>query len=102
MVAIYDIAEAVRKTPFHTLTDNCLIKSFRFKRQCRSKGTDAHVVISFGFARVARGIRLVVPIIHAWAEVDGRRIEVARPLDKLSLWGTLDKDIKPVFAIWLQ
>jgi len=101
MVAIYEIAEAIRKTPFHTLTDNCLIKSFRFKKRCRKQGIKAYVVISFGFAPVKWGVRLAVPIVHGWAEVDGRRIEVARSLYQKSLWGTFDKEIKPVFAIWV-
>lgn len=100
-MVVDEIAETIRRVPFHAVTNNCLIKSFRFKRECGRKGIKARVVISFGFARVDRRIRLAVPIFHAWAEVDGRRIEVARPMDEASLWGTLDSEIKPVMAVWV-
>jgi hypothetical protein len=96
------IADSLRNEPFHTLRNNCLVKSFRFKRQCLKEGIAARVVIAFCCAPVRRGcFNLTIPIIHAWAEVDGRRIEVARPLCQPGPWGTLDSEVRPVFAVWI-
>jgi len=96
-----EIADSIRAEPFHSIRNNCLIKSFRFKRLCAQCGIEARVVISFGYTRGNRYIRLIIPIVHAWGEVNGRRIELARPLDEPSLWGTLDSEIKPLCAIWI-
>lgn len=96
-----DIVDSIRAEPFHTLWNNCLIKSVRFKRACARRGIEARVVVSFGYTRVNRHLRLIIPIVHAWGEVDGCRVELARPLDEPSLWGTLDSEIKPLVAIWL-
>ena len=96
------IANSLRHEPFHILRNNCLLKSFRFKGQCARRGIKARVVISFGYTRVRRGrFNLTIPIIHAWAEVAGSRIEVARPLDEPSVWGTFDSEVRPVFAVWI-
>lgn len=96
-----EIADSIRAEPFHILTNNCLIKSFRFKRECALRGIKAKVVISFGYTRVTRFIKLIIPIIHAWAEVEGKRMEVARPLDEPGPWGTLDSEVKPLVAVWI-
>ncbi|MFC1910555.1 hypothetical protein ACFLXC_04645 [Chloroflexota bacterium] len=96
-----EIADSLRQEPFNTLTNNCLIKSFRFKRRCAELGIKARVVISFGYAPVSRGLRFFVPIIHGWAEVDGCRIELAHPLDDPNVFGTLDSEVKPLAAIWI-
>ena len=96
------IANSLRHEPFHILRNNCLVKSFRFKRRCARRGIAARVVISFGYTRVRRGcFNLTIPIIHAWAEVAGSRIEVARPLRQPGPWGTLDSEVRPVFAVWI-
>ena len=95
------VADSIRVEPFHSLWNNCLVKSFRFKRECARRGIEARVVISFGYTRFIRRVRLTIPIIHAWGEVEGRRIEVARPLDEPSVWGTLDSEVKPLVAIWI-
>ncbi len=96
-----EVADRLRAEPFHTLRNNCLVKSFRFKRECARRGIRARVVISLGYTRVKRRLRLTIPIIHAWGEVEGKRIEVARPLDEPSLWGTLDSEVQPVLAVWI-
>ena len=96
-----EVADSIRGEPFHALWNNCLIKSFRFKRDCARKGIKARVVVSFGYTRVISHIRLTIPIIHAWGEVEGRRIEVSRPLDEPGIFGTLDSEIKPLAAIWI-
>jgi hypothetical protein len=98
---VEEVADSIRREPFHSLRNNCLVKSFRFKRECARRGIEARVVISLGYTRVMRRIRLTIPIIHAWGEVEGRRIEVARPLDEPSVWGTLDSEVKPLVAIWI-
>ena len=96
-----EIADGLRSEPFHSLWNNCLVKSFRFKRECARWGIEARVVVSLGYTRVIRHIRLTIPIFHAWGEVECRRIEVARPLDEPGVWGTLDSEVKPLVAIWI-
>ncbi len=110
---VEEVADSIRSEPFHWLWNNCLIKSFRFKKKCSQRGIKARVVVSFGYTRVIRHIRLpaapselrqaglTIPIIHAWGEVAGRRIEVSRPLDEPGIFGTLDSEIKPLAAIWI-
>ena len=39
--------------------------------------------------------------IHAWGEVDGKRVEVATPLGKAGIWGIVDVNIKPVLGVWI-
>jgi hypothetical protein len=98
---VEEVADSIRAEPFHSLWNNCLVKSFRFKRKCARRGIEARVVISLGYTRVMRRLRLTIPIIHAWGEVEGIRVEVARPLDEPSVWGTLDSEVKPLVAIWI-
>ncbi len=98
---VEEVADSIRAEPFHSLWNNCLVKSFRFKRECARRGIAARVVVSLGYTRVVRRIRLTIPIIHAWGEVEGRRVEVARPLDEPSVWGTLDGEVRPLVAIWI-
>ena len=98
---VEEVADSIRCEPFHSLWNNCLVKSFRFKRECARRGIEARVVVSLGYTRVIRHIRLTIPIFHAWGEVECRRIEVARPLDEPSVWGTLDSEVKPLVAIWI-
>jgi hypothetical protein len=98
---VEEVADSIRREPFHALWNNCLVKSFRFKRECARRGIEARVVVSLGYTRVIRHIRLTIPIFHAWGEVECRRIEVARPLDEPGVWGTLDSEVKPLVAIWI-
>lgn len=39
--------------------------------------------------------------VHAWGEVEGRRVEIAMPLGKVGIWGVVDINIKPVIAVWI-
>lgn len=101
---IDEIAERLRQEPHRVfpVRYTCVGKSFRFKEECRRAGVDARVVICFGRVKTKRfGPLLVLPMIHGWGEVENRRIEVARPLDEKSPWGTFDIDLEPVVAIWL-
>lgn len=99
-----EIAEKLRQEPYHILPMkyNCVGKSFRFKKECINTGIKARVVICFGIVTTRRfGPLLKVPMIHGWGEVDNKRIEVARPLDEKSPWGTFDIDLKPIIAVWI-
>lgn len=96
-----ELADKLRSEPYHILWNNCLVKSFRFKRRCLKEGIKTRVVIVLGITRVRRRISLVIPILHAWAEIDGCRIELARPLESPSLWGTRDSEIQPLAGIWI-
>jgi len=96
-----ELADRLRAEPYHVLWNNCLVKSFRFKRRCLKKGIKVRVVIVLGITRVIRRIHLVIPIIHAWAEIESCRIELARPLEEPSLWGTKDSAIRPLIGIWI-
>jgi len=99
-----EIAEELRQEPrrIFPMRSNCLGKSLRFRRECRKIGIRAKVVFSLGIIRNDRAPFIPSVLMpHAWAEIDGQRIEVARPLDEKNTWNTLDINIKPVIAIWL-
>ena len=105
MTDVDDVAENLRQEPYHLLgfrKSNCIAKSFRFKRECKLIGVEARVVICIGLTRAKPlGFWMKMFTIHAWGEVDGRRIETAMPLGKVGIWGVVDINIKPVLAIWL-
>lgn len=104
MTKVERIAEKFRQEPYHVLPMrySCIGKSFRFKEECIKAGIKARVAISLGVVTTKRlGPLLKILMIHGWGEVEGRRIEVARPLDEKSPWGTFDIDLKPVIAIWI-
>lgn len=104
MTKVDEIAEKLRQEPFHVfpMRYNCIGKSFRFKEECRKAGIDARVVICLGIVEMRRfGCSIKLPWGHEWGEVGNERIEVARPLDQRSPWGTFDIDFKPVIAIWI-
>ncbi|MDD4985540.1 MAG: hypothetical protein PHQ43_07080 [Dehalococcoidales bacterium] len=101
MAIVDEIAEKIRKEPYCLITNNCIHKAFRFRKECLKRGISARVVIAFGCTRVNRSIQLDIPVIHAWAEVEEKRIELAHPLDKPSIWGTLDSQIRPLVAVWI-
>lgn len=96
------IAERIRGEPFHMLTNNCFRKSLKFRRECRKVGIRVRVVLALVITPCDR--LLLPPYVvwfHAWAEVDGQRIELARPLDERNLANTFDADIQPVVEIRL-
>ena len=101
---VNDIVEKIRREPWRTfpMRSNCLGKSLKFREECRRIGIRARIVFALGLARNDWIPFLPsVLLFHAWAEIDGQRIELARPLDERNTWNTLDIDIKPVFAIWI-
>ena len=104
-VEVDEIAEKLRQEPYRLLSNDCLIKSVRFARWCRRLGIDAKVVLCLGLvsARIpplAR--RLTVPVLHAWGEVGGERIEVSRPLGSEGMLGIIPVNIKPVVKVRLS
>jgi hypothetical protein len=95
------IAEKLRREPYRLLTNDCITKSLRLKRECRASGIPAMVVICLGLARARWfGVWLKIPVIHGWAEVEGRRIETSRPLGAAGIWGIVPVEIRPLLAIW--
>lgn len=104
MTKVDKIVERIRQEPFAILSPRtcCLAKSFKFRRSCLEDGIEARMVICVGWVRVKQlGFWIRIPRIHAWGEVNGKRIEVSAPLDTVRPLGYLDIDIKPVVAIWL-
>jgi len=100
MKQVYAMAERLRQEPFNIITNNCLIKSLRFKRECKRIGIDAYVVIAVGIVGLERfNLSLKLLFVHGWAEINGQRIEVARPLNQKSPWGTFDIDFRPLARI---
>lgn len=97
-----EIAEKLRHEPYKTLTNDCIIKSVRLKRQCRNLGIPARVVVCIGLARARWfGHWLTLPVIHGWGEVEGKRIETSRPLGSAGIWGIVPVNIRPLVALRL-
>lgn len=94
------IAEKLRQETYRLFRNDCLTKSVRFKKQCRSIDVRAKVVVCLGLAR-ARWFKrwLTIPVIHGWGEVSGRRIETSRPLGSSGIWGIVPMNIKPIIRI---
>ena len=97
------IAEKLRQEPWHMFPGicNCLGKSFRFRHRCREINVDAKVVLALISVSNERFFFLPKKIygFHAWAEVNGERIELARPLGNKNPWNNYDVDIKQVIRI---
>ncbi|MBA7709250.1 hypothetical protein ES703_118163 [subsurface metagenome] len=99
---VEELAEVLRQETFHWLLNNCLTKSIRLKRQCLERGIKTKVVLCFGYARTNKWFNhwLIVPAIHVWCDVKGKRVEVARPLNEKGLLGVPPGEIKPLVGIW--
>ena len=94
------IAEPLRWEPYRLLTNDCITKSVRLKRACRSEGIRARVVVCVGLARAKWfGRWLTLPVIHAWGEVEGKRIETSRPKGSSGLWSIVPAQIRPVVCM---
>ncbi len=95
-----EIAERLRQEPYNLFINDCFTKSIRLKRQCKALGIPARVVACIGLARARLfGRWLIIPVIHGWSEVEGKRIEVSRPLDASGMWGIVPVNIKPVITV---
>ncbi len=95
------IAERLRQEPYNLFRNDCFTKSIRFKRQCKALGISARVVACIGLARARLlfGRWLIIPVIHGWGEVEGKRIEVSRPLGSSGMWDIVPVNIKPVITV---
>jgi hypothetical protein len=97
-----EIAERLRQEPYRLLSNDCLIKSVRFARESRRHGINAKVVLCFGLASAKMPFlarRFTVPVLHAWGEVGGERIEVSRPLGAQGMLSIVPRDIKSIVAV---
>jgi hypothetical protein len=95
-----EIAFKLRQEPYHLLSNDCITKSVRLKKQCRSLGIAVKVVVCIGLARACWfGRWLTIPVIHGWGEVEGKRIETSRPLGASGVWGIIPVNIRPVIAL---
>ena len=102
MTNIDAIIDKLRREPTHlfSLRHNCIGKSFRLKKFGHSLDVKVRVVIALCLAQNKRFWFLppTVPTFHGWAEVDGKRIELAHPLSDTNSLNTYDIDIVPLIA----
>jgi hypothetical protein len=97
---VEEIAEKLRREPYSFLTNDCITKSVRLKRACQAMGIPAKVVVCLGLARAWWfGRWFTIPVIHAWGEVAGRRIETSRPLGSTGIWCIVPISIRPLVSL---
>lgn len=95
-----EIAESLRQEPYSLLKNNCISKSLRFRRICKSEGIPARIAICLGLSETRLlGCRVLIPVIHGWGDVGGKRIETSRPLGSSGLLGIVPENIQPVITI---
>lgn len=96
------IAGKLRQEPYSLFGNDCIAKSRRFKRECLAQGIPAQAVVCIGLSRAKWfGRWLTIPVMHAWGEVEGKRIETSRPLGASGIWSIVPMKIRAVIAIWL-
>lgn len=94
------LAKKLRREPFHMLGNNCFRKSLKFRTECRKIGINARIVFALVLTPCRRSHFPPWAVwFHTWAEIGGRRIELARPLDERNSVNTFDIEIKPLAAI---
>lgn len=102
---VYSIVDSLRKEPYRRLPfrHNCIGKSFRLRKACKRLGIKVKVVITLCLIKNDRHWFLPgsIPFIHGWAEYEGKRIELARPLNELNSVWTYDIDIFPLAGVWI-
>lgn len=97
---VEELAEKVRQRPYKLLSNDCIIKSIRVKRECRELGIKVKVVACIGISCASWfGKKLMIPVIHGWVEYKGKRIETSRPLGASGIWGIVPVNIKPLISI---
>lgn len=97
-----EIAESLRQEPYSLLKNNCISKSVRFRRMCKSEDIPARLVICLGLSETRLlGRRVVIPVIHGWGDVGGKRFETSRPLGSSGLLGIVPANIQPVITMRL-
>lgn len=94
------VAEKLRQESYHLLRNDCITKSMRLKKACKTIGIPVRVVVCIGRARAKWfGLWLTVPVIHAWGEVEGKRLETSRPLGASGHWSIVPMNIRPVVRV---
>lgn len=96
------LAEKIRHEPYRLFTYNCYHKSWKFLKEASKKGINAKMSPVIGIARARLpflGWRVIIPALHCWVEVEGKRIEVSRPLGHKSVWDIMPAEVKPVLAV---
>jgi hypothetical protein len=94
------IAEDLRQEPYFLFRNDCIGKSRRLKKACLDLGIPARLVVCFGYSRAKLlGRSVIVPVIHGWGEVEGRRIETSRPLGHSGWIGIIPMYIQPLIAV---
>jgi len=102
LAKVENIAEELRREQYILFRNDCITKSRRLKRQCKLLGVDVKVVICIGLGRAWWFKRwLTIPVVHGWAEVNGKRIETSRQLGTSGIWGIVPMYIKPLISIRL-
>ena len=95
-----EIAEKLRREPYHLFGNDGITKSLRLKRKCKALGIPVRVVACVGLAKARLlGHWFTVPVVHSWGEVEGKRIEVSRPHGSSGIWGIVPVTIRPVVSI---
>ena len=103
-IQVEQVAEKLRREPYRLASNDCLIKAVRFARECKRLGIDAKIVLCFGLASARMPLlarRFTLPVLHAWGEVEGERIEVSRPLGSHGMLGVIPTDIRPIVRVTL-
>lgn len=102
MINVDEIAEKLRREPYVLFKHDCLTKSFRLKKECSALGIQVRVVVCIGLAKAKWfGHWFTIPVTHGWGEVEGKRIEVSRPLGTSGIWDIIPVNIKPIISIWI-
>jgi hypothetical protein len=97
-----EIAESLRREPYHLLRNDCLTKSLRLRAECRRHGIRVRIVwCVLGLARAKLPVlgEVSIPPIHFWAEVKGQRIETSRPIGHSGILGIVPSDIRPIITL---
>jgi hypothetical protein len=98
-----EIAQKLREEPYHLFRNDCFSKSIRFCRECQRRGITSKLVwCLLGLAKTtfpAVG-KVAIPIsTHFWGEVEGERLETARPLGDKGFLGVVGSEIRPLLTI---
>jgi hypothetical protein len=94
------IAETLRHEPYKLFRNDCISKSRRLKKACLEMGIQARLVVCLGYARAkVSGRSLIVPVIHGWGEVEGKRVETSRPLGHSGFIGIVPMNIRPIVSL---
>jgi len=95
-----EVAERLRQEPYRLLTNDCVIKAQRLKKECKRLGIPTRTVLCLGLGEARLfGRWVTIPVIHGWAEIEGKRVEVSRPLGSSGVWGIVPVKIRSVITI---